>query len=154
MNRSEFIGRLSSDPEEKTFGDTTVVNFILAVDNPFAKKNKNLKSFFFEIEAWGKLATICLKWLKKGTKIYADCYAKPNVYKSGDTLVRNVHFVLQSFEFCESKTSQSNTGAIMGEMAGNGDVNEHGNKNAPPIDFGFDDVSVVLGDDFGEMPFA
>ena len=63
FNQVILIGRLVRDPELKyTPNGLPVCNFTLAV-------NDKDKSYFFECEAWRKVAELIAGYLKKGSKV-------------------------------------------------------------------------------------
>lgn len=65
LNSIQIIGRLTRDPELKDAGSYQVVNFSIAV-NGFKKD----ESYFFDCQAWGKLATdIIMPYIKKGNRV-------------------------------------------------------------------------------------
>ncbi len=68
LNRCEFIGRLSRDPESRysSSGDQ-VVNFSLAVG--WKTKDKE-GTEWINVVAFGKLAQICADYLSKGKQVY------------------------------------------------------------------------------------
>ena len=74
LNRCEFIGRLGRDPEVKyTQSGAAVCNLRLACGSSYKDKatgNKVEKTEWIPITAWGSLAEICEKYLRKGSQIY------------------------------------------------------------------------------------
>ncbi|NFA43482.1 single-stranded DNA-binding protein [Clostridium botulinum] len=66
MNSVELVGRLTKDPIlNRTKNDKSVVNFTIAVDKGFGKKEAD----FFPIVVWGKQAESLAKFKKKGDRI-------------------------------------------------------------------------------------
>lgn len=107
MNKVIFMGRITRDPEVRysngANGQMAIANFSLAVDSGFGQ---NKKANFFNMVAFGKVAETVEKYLKKGTKILAECEASQNQYKKQDgTKVNTVQFIMREFEFAESKNS-------------------------------------------------
>ena len=72
LNKCEFIGNLGKDPEVRyiSSGDC-VANFSLACTERRGKDKKN-HTEWIKVVAWGKLAEICEKWLKKGNQVYIE----------------------------------------------------------------------------------
>ena len=69
LNRVQLIGRLGKEPEtKKTANDRTVATFTLAVDRRWKDKSGEVKkeTDWFNIEAWGKQAEFCNKYVHKG----------------------------------------------------------------------------------------
>jgi single-strand DNA-binding protein len=75
INRVILIGRLGKDPEiRSTPNGATVAKFTLATDERFTDKSgeKQERTEWHNIVAWGKLAEICGQYLRKGKLIYID----------------------------------------------------------------------------------
>jgi len=75
LNQCNFIGRLGKDVETRhlTSGEA-VANFSIAVGDDYKDKqgNKVEQTEWVSISAFGKLAEICNKYLKKGSKVYVS----------------------------------------------------------------------------------
>ncbi len=66
INKVILIGRLGKDPEERTTsGGMRVSNFSLATDS-FHSGNGDKTTEWHRIVAFGKLAELCIQYLKKG----------------------------------------------------------------------------------------
>jgi len=73
FNKAILIGRLTRDPETRYLqSGTQMTKFSIAVDREFSKKDGSKDTDFFNIVAWGKLAEICNKYLKKGKLVFID----------------------------------------------------------------------------------
>lgn len=75
INKITLIGRLGKDVELKyTPKGTAVCSFTLATHNDYIGEDGNLvkRVEWHNISAWSKLAEICSKYLKKGSKIYCE----------------------------------------------------------------------------------
>jgi len=59
-------GRLTKDPQQKTWQGTTVVSFPVAV-NTTKKEGDNYISDFYNVSVWGKAGEFLLPRLKKGS---------------------------------------------------------------------------------------
>lgn len=83
---------------------TAIGRFSIAVDSGYGD---NKKTSFFNMTAFGKTAETLEKFVKKGTKVALECEANQNQYtdKNGNK-VNSVDFIVKSFEFCESKSTQ------------------------------------------------
>lgn len=70
MNKVEFIGRLSKDPEVRYTQNTNtmVASFSIAVKRRFTKEGEQ-DTDFFNIVAWGKTAEFVSKYFSKGQPI-------------------------------------------------------------------------------------
>ena len=75
VNRVILIGRLGKDPEiRSTPSGTSVAKFSLATDERWTDKSgeKQERTEWHNITAWGKLAEICGQYLRKGKLVYID----------------------------------------------------------------------------------
>lgn len=75
LNKVQLIGNLTKDPEVKTITSGQVVaSFSVATNSSWVDKTgqKQEKSEFHNIVAWGKLAEICGSYMKKGKKVYVE----------------------------------------------------------------------------------
>ena len=75
VNKVILIGRLGRDPEMRhTGGGTPVCNFSLATDESYTDKagQRQKKTEWHNIVAWGKLAEQCTNLLGKGKLAYVE----------------------------------------------------------------------------------
>jgi single-strand DNA-binding protein len=75
VNKVILVGRLGRDPETRyTGGGQAVANFSLATDESYKDRNgeRQKRTEWHRITAWGKLAEICQQYLKKGTMVYIE----------------------------------------------------------------------------------
>jgi single-strand DNA-binding protein len=75
VNRVILIGRLGKDPEiRSTPGGTSVAKFSIATDERFTDRSgeKQERTEWHNIAAWGKLGEICGQYLKKGKLVYIE----------------------------------------------------------------------------------
>ncbi len=79
INKVILIGNLTRDPMMKsTANGQPVTTFGLATNREWLTKRGDRKSLaeYHNIAAWGKLAEICSKFLKKGKLVYVEGYLK------------------------------------------------------------------------------
>ena len=71
MNKFEFLGRLTKDPEVRyTSGtNTQVTTFTIAVNRRFVAQGGERQSDFFNLTAFGKTAEFCAKYFRKGQQV-------------------------------------------------------------------------------------
>lgn len=111
MNNVVLIGRLAADPELRyTAGNNTAVcRFSLAVDRRFKSENQPTVDFI-SIVAWRQQAEFISKYFCKGNRIAIVGSLQTRSWEDADG---NKHYatdvVVDSVEFCESKTSVANT---------------------------------------------
>ena len=75
VNRAELIGNLVKDVEFKvTPTGTPIATFVVATNRSWKTSAGELKeeTEFHRVVAWQKLADICAKLLKKGSKVYVE----------------------------------------------------------------------------------
>ncbi|MGA7617261.1 MAG: single-stranded DNA-binding protein [Thermoanaerobaculia bacterium] len=75
INKVILVGRLGKDPEVRsTPSGTTVAKFSLATDERFTDKSgeKQERTEWHNIVAWGKLGEICGQYLRKGKLVYIE----------------------------------------------------------------------------------
>lgn len=140
MNKCIFIGRTTRDIElryTQSANPLAVGNTSLAVESGYGEKKK---TYFFNITAFGKTAETMGQFVKKGTKIAVECEAKEDEYTNREgNKVRQVSFLVKSFEFMEKKSANGNT--------------QQQGKNEMPQDNGngFYPVNESISDD--DLPF-
>ena len=75
VNKVILVGRLGKDPEiRSTPSGTTLAKFTMATDDRFTDRNgeKQERTEWHNITAWGKLGEICGQYLKKGKLVYIE----------------------------------------------------------------------------------
>ncbi len=75
LNKAMIIGNVTRDPELKsTPSGQNVVSFSVATNFTWNDQsgNQQKKAEFHNVVAWRKLAEICAKYLKKGSKVYLE----------------------------------------------------------------------------------
>ena len=75
INKVILVGRLGKDPEiRSTPNGNTVAKFSLATDEKFTDKSgeKQERTEWHNIVAWGKLGEICGQYLRKGKLVYIE----------------------------------------------------------------------------------
>lgn len=75
VNKVILIGNLGRDPEIRhTPSGAAVANFTLATTENFTDRsgNRNARTEWHRIVAWGRLAEICSQYLRKGRQVYIE----------------------------------------------------------------------------------
>ncbi len=75
VNKVILIGNLGKDPEVRyTQSGTAVTNFSLATNEQFTKKdgNREDRTEWHNIVAWGRTAELCSQYLSKGRQVYLE----------------------------------------------------------------------------------
>jgi len=78
VNKVILVGNLTRDPESKqTAGGQTIVTFGMATNREWVSgEEKKSLAEYHNIVAWGPLAEICDRYLKKGKLVYIEGYLK------------------------------------------------------------------------------
>lgn len=86
LNNVSLVGRLTKDPEVKTINEnTTVCNFTIAVNRPFAKDGDQ-QADFIQCQAWNKQADFIGTYLVKGQLVAVTGAINTRTYeKDGST---------------------------------------------------------------------
>jgi single-strand DNA-binding protein len=75
INKAILVGRLGKDPEiRSTPSGTSLAKFTIATDEKFTDRNgeKQTRTEWHNIVAWGKLGEICGQYLRKGKLVYIE----------------------------------------------------------------------------------
>lgn len=108
MNLFIATGRLSTDLEiMNTASGKAVVKFNFAVNRIFKKEGEQ-DADFFSCVAFGKLAETLDKCnVSKGTKLLIRGEVRNNNYEKDGVKRYGTQVIVDSFEFCESKSSST-----------------------------------------------
>jgi len=84
VNKVILVGNLTRDPELKQVTNgQSIVTFGLATNREWVVGNeKKSLAEYHNIAAWGTLAEICGKYLKKGKLVYVEGYLKTRSWDS------------------------------------------------------------------------
>ena len=75
LNKVQLIGHLGKNPEVRyTSSGSAVANFTMATNETWTGKDgqKNDRTEWHNIVAWGKLGEICGEYLTKGKQVYIE----------------------------------------------------------------------------------
>ena len=74
MQKTLLTGNLGKDPELRDANGTPVCSFSVATTERWKNRegNKQEKTEWHKIVAWGDLANICANYLRKGTKVFIE----------------------------------------------------------------------------------
>ncbi len=108
INKAILIGRLGKDPElRSTAGGQTVARFSIATDERFTDRNgeKQERTEWHNIVAWGKLAEICGQYLRKGKLVYIDGSIRTDSWEDKETGQKKykTEIVAQNMKMLEKK---------------------------------------------------
>lgn len=109
MNRVEVSGRLTNDPEIRTFSknrndsvtEGKVASFTLAIDIVAGRKQE--EALFLRCAAFDGVANIIEEHIHKGNKIIAEGYLKGESYTKDDKKIYAIKLIIENVEFCDAK---------------------------------------------------
>ena len=109
LNRVQLIGYLGRDPEARfTSNGKKYATFTLAVNHIWksAEGEKHEATDWFLVNAWGKLAEICLSYLKKGRLVFVEGRLQTDRWEDkGETHYRTT-VVTQSLQILDRKPEE------------------------------------------------
>ncbi len=88
VNKVILVGRLGKDPEiRSTPNGSTVAKFSIATDERYTDRNgeKQERTEWHNIAAWGKLAEICGQYLRKGKLVYIEGSIRTDTWDDKET---------------------------------------------------------------------
>lgn len=145
LNQCNFIGRLGQDVELKyAASGSAIANISLAVGSSWKNKttgNKEEKTEWINVSAFGKLAEIMSDYLKKGSKVYISGEFTTRKYQAQDGSDRYVTSIrARDMQMLDSRgdsaptsgSSQAGANSAGGQSAGKPPPNN----TAPGIDDG------------------
>ena len=91
VNKVILVGRLGKDPEiRSTPSGTSVAKFSIATDDRYTDKagEKQERTEWHNIVAWGKLAEICGQYLRKGKLVYIEGSIRTDSWDDKETGVK------------------------------------------------------------------
>ena len=109
MNKMTLIGNLTRDPETRTFqkGESggKVCNFTVAASVGYGDYRH---TEYIRVAAWNGLGETCMKYLRKGSKVYASGTPTVNTYMNNNgEAAGNLEMRLEEIEFLSSKPADS-----------------------------------------------
>ena len=136
VNKVILVGRLGRDPETRyTAGGQAVCNFSLATDESFKSKSgeRQKRTEWHRIVAWGKKAEFAQQYLKKGQEIYVEGSIRTNEWTDKENQKRtSFEIVATDFRFIGSKQDSGGSGyRSNAAAAGSADFDAEGAVPAP-----------------------
>lgn len=126
VNRAIILGRLGKDPELRyTEAGKAVCTFSVATGEKWTGQDgqKNEKTTWHNIVAWGKQAETITEYLSKGREIYIEGRIENRSYDDKEGNKKYIsEVVVQSFQFVGSKSDSG------------GEASEGSSKQSPPDD--------------------
>lgn len=109
MNKFQFMGRLTKDPEVRnTTTGTQVTVFTLAVNRKFANQNGERQTDFFNLTSFGKTAEFCAKYFRKGGQVLVEGRIQNRTWEDQTGAKRYAtDYVVEDTYFADSKRDNS-----------------------------------------------
>jgi len=124
VNKVILVGRLGRDPETRyTGGGQAVANFTMATDESYKDRNgeRQKRTEWHRITAWGKLAEICQQYLKKGTMVYIEGRIQSREWQDKEGQKRTSYdIVANTMKMLSSRADAAAAGGGMGGGASRG----------------------------------
>ena len=111
MNRVLLMGRLSFEPDlRKTQAGLSVCNLSLAsterVENR-TNDGKKTHTEFHKLVAWGGLADLCARNLRKGSSVFVEGKLRTETYEKDGVKVKSTKIVVDSVRFLDAREDDS-----------------------------------------------
>ena len=108
LNKVMLIGNITRDPEIRQTGTgKSVASFAIATNMVWqdASGNKQERAEFTNVVAWGKLADICGRYLKKGGKVYVEGRLQTREWTGKDGIKRyTTEVVMENMIMLDSRS--------------------------------------------------
>ncbi len=140
VNKVILIGNLGQNPEVKhTPGGQAVCNMSFATNESWVDKNgqKQEKTEWHRVVAFGKLAELCGQYLTKGRQSYIEGKLQTRQWQDKDGQTRyTTEIVAQTIQFLggagqQSGASRSSQGAYSGQSAASSGYGEPASFSSP-----------------------
>lgn len=116
MNKFQFLGRLTKEPEVRYTANTNsqVTVFPLAVSRRFASQNGERQTDFFNLTAFGKTAEFCSKYYKKGQQVLVEGRIQNRTWEDQNGQKRYAtDFIVEQAYFADSRRDAAEGGFEM-----------------------------------------
>lgn len=144
VNKVILIGNLGSDPQVRyTPQGTAVANFNIATSERFNNKagEREERTEWHRIVAWGKLAEICQQYLKKGKQVYIEGRLQTRQWEDQQGQKR------QTTEIVAQQMT------MLGRAGEGGPASPGGNTDFAPQDFGSPEPAAQGASTDDDLPF-
>ena len=115
MNKFQFLGRLTKDPEVRYTANTNsqVTVFPLAVNRRF-KQEGQPDADFFNLTAFGKTAEFCSKYYKKGQQVLVEGRIQNRTWEDQNGQKRYAtDYIIEQAYFADSRRDNAEGGFEM-----------------------------------------
>ena len=137
VNRVILLGNLGKDPEVKTLeGGNKVASFSMATSESYKNKQgeKVTNTEWHNISAWGGLADVVEKYLKKGNQVYIEGKIKTRSWTDKEDIKRySVDIVANNLVMLGG--NKEDKGVHEGTVEGEKDANNSTSKDSDDLPF-------------------
>jgi single-strand DNA-binding protein len=116
VNKVIVIGYLGKDPEIKyTTSGLAVCNFSVATSESYSSRNgeDQERTEWHRIQAWGRLAEACGKYLAKGRQVYVEGSIRTNSFEDRDGVKRYyTNIIAREVQFLSGLEAAINAGHV------------------------------------------
>lgn len=141
VNKVILVGNLGRDPELRyTQGGQAVANFTLATTERFSNREgeKQERTEWHRIVAWGRTAELCAQYLSKGRSVYIEGRLQTREWEDKEGQKRRTtEITANAVQFLGGRGGAAGPGASPGPSGGGG--SPQGGGGAPQSGGGFDD---------------
>jgi len=138
LNRAMIIGNLTRDPEARsTPSGQNVANFSVATNRVWKDQQgqRQEKTEYHNIVAWGKLADICTQYLGKGRKVYVEGRLQTRDWEGQDGVKKYRTEIVAENMIMLDKAGAAPSGAPGGSAPSfNGGSTTESTSSTPPAD--------------------
>jgi|SRR5690242_5559704 single-strand DNA-binding protein len=135
VNKVILVGRLGRDPETRYTGSgQAVANFTMATDESYKDRNgeRQKRTEWHRITAWGKLAEICQQYLKKGTMVYIEGRIQSREWQDKEGQKRTSYDIVANTMKMLSSRGDAAAAAGAAGMSGGTSRGDDTDQSAPP----------------------
>lgn len=137
INKVILIGNLGRDPELRyTKSGQAVANFSLATSDSFTKDGqKEERTEWHRIVAWGKTAELCTQYLSKGRSVYIEGQLRTRDWEDKEGQKRSTTEIhAATVQFLGPRSAGQGGGTGGGGDAAGGSRSSEPSMDAPPSD--------------------
>ena len=112
MNKFQFLGRLTKEPEvRQTANSSQVTALTIAVNRKFVAAGAERQSDFFNLTAFGKTAEFAAKYFRKGSQVLVEGRIQNRTWEDQTGTKRYAtDFVVEDMYFADSKKDSNGQG--------------------------------------------
>jgi single-strand DNA-binding protein len=159
VNKVILVGRLGRDPETRyTSGGQAVANFSLATNESYKDRNgeRQERTEWHRIVAWGKKAEFAQQYLKKGSLIYIEGSIRSSEWQDKEGQKRTkTEIIANDFRFIGGRSEAAAAGAAGGGGGGASRGGEDMESHAAPSDEAYGGTQAPSGPEISDedIPF-